>query len=70
MYLKLSKISCIKYFIIFLREAEWKISNTHKIYDEIIQEFFDCFKYFENFSVFELYNNFFINNGDVEKEEN
>ena len=39
-----------KYFISYLKEAEYKVKNNDKIGFEIIKEFFECFYHKENLS--------------------
>ena len=58
-----------KYFISFLREAEWKISNKNKSYESLINEFFSCYNYIQNLSDIDLNENSFLCDGDLSIEE-
>ena len=53
-----------RYFISFLREAEWKISNKNKNYESLLNEFFGCYNYIQN-----LYDNSFLSDRDLSDEE-
>lgn len=55
-----------KYFISFLREAEWKIKNKNKSYDSFIQEFFDCYEYINNLSDIILEDNSFLSDDELD----
>ena len=58
-----------KYFISFLREAEWKISNKNKSYESLIKEFFSCYDYVQNLSDIFLNENDFLIDGDLSEDE-
>ena len=58
-----------KYFISFLKKAEWKISNKNKSYESLINELFSCFDYVQNLSDIALNENDFLSDGDLSDEE-
>ena len=47
-----------KYFVSYLREAEFKVKNANKNYDEKMKEFTDC--YLHNVNIMDV----FIESGD------
>ena len=58
-----------RYFISFLREAEWKISNKNKNYESLLNEFFACYDYIQNLSDIDVNDNSFLSDGDLSDEE-